>query len=47
MPIDGDGGAGPDSFSVPEPSVSCNFGPFGNQTRVYVGGEKRRLFFSF
>jgi hypothetical protein len=34
MPIDGGGGAGPDSSAAPAPSVSCDFGPFGKQTRV-------------
>lgn len=36
MPIDGGGGAsaGPDSSATPAPSVSCDFGPFGEQTRV-------------
>jgi transcription factor C subunit 6 len=34
MPIGGDGGGGPDSSAIPTPSVSCDFGPFGNQTKV-------------
>lgn len=34
MPIDGGGGAGPGSSATPATSVSCDFGPFGEQTRV-------------
>ena len=31
MPIDG---GGPESSAGPAPPVSCDFGPFGEQTRV-------------
>ena len=34
MPIDGDGGAGSDGYAAPAPPVSCDFGPFGEQTQV-------------
>ena len=34
MPIDGGGAAGPESSAGSAPPVSCDFGPFGEQTRV-------------
>ena len=34
MPIDVGGAAGPESSAGPAPPVSCDFGPFGEQTRV-------------
>jgi transcription factor C subunit 6 len=49
MPIDGGGGAGSDSSATPVPSVSCDFGPFGEQTRVdlkTLGAQKLCQFLS-
>ena len=34
MPVDGGGGAGSDGHAARTPPVSCDFGPFGEQTRV-------------
>jgi hypothetical protein len=34
MPIDGGGNADPDGYAAPAPPVSCDFGPFGEQTQV-------------
>lgn len=34
MPVDGGNGTGPDSSAAPAPPVSCDFGPFGEQTAV-------------
>ena len=34
MPIDGGGGADSDGHAAPAPPISCDFGPFGEQTQV-------------
>jgi hypothetical protein len=34
MPIDGGGSADSDGHATPAPPVSCDFGPFGEQTQV-------------
>jgi hypothetical protein len=36
MPIDGGGSADSDGYAAPAPPVSCDFGPFGEQTQVNV-----------
>jgi len=34
MPIDGGGSADSDGYAAPASPVSCDFGPFGEQTQV-------------
>jgi hypothetical protein len=34
MPIDGGGSADSDGYAAAAPPVSCDFGPFGEQTQV-------------
>jgi len=34
MPIDGGDSADSDGYAAPAPPVSCDFGPFGEQTQV-------------
>jgi hypothetical protein len=34
MPINGGGSADSDGYTAPVPPISCDFGPFGEQTQV-------------